>query len=87
MRNILDTHEGDLPHLQPLHGAEADDSDGVDDMPVSLGGGSVAVDGCVTSTGTPNAAKAGTKRPMHGASKPKTATQSNRGEKQASGST
>ena len=39
---------------------------------------------CVTSTGTLKAAKAGTKRPMHRAIKPKTATQTNRGEKQAS---
>ena len=43
--NILRTHEVNLPHPQPLHGAEADDSDDVDDMPVSVGRGSVAVDG------------------------------------------
>ena len=43
--NILLTHEVDLPHLQPLRGADADDSDDVDNMPVSVGGGSVAVDG------------------------------------------
>ena len=42
---------------------------------------------CVTSTGTLMAAKAGTKRPMHGACKPKKATQTIRGEMQASGST
>ena len=47
--NILRTHEVDLPHPHPLHGAKVDDSDDVDGMRVSVGprvgGGSVAVDG------------------------------------------